>query len=63
LIVLGIFSCNKLELGLNQNVSLVENSDLYDYFETLFDYGQAGPPAYLVFNNLDYTIPQNIRVM
>ena len=56
LVVIGVFSCYKLLLGLNQNVSLVEGSDTYDYFETLYDYGQAGAPAYLVFKNVDYTI-------
>ena len=52
-----------LVLGLNANVSLVENSDTYDYFETLYQYGQAGPPAYLVFNNVNYTNPENINNM
>ena len=53
----------KLVLGLNQNVSLVENSDIYDYFETLYIYGDAGPPAYLIFNNVNYTNPVNIPQM
>jgi hypothetical protein len=44
-------------------VSLVQGSDLADYFETLFDYGQAGPPAYLVFKNINYTIPSNLETM
>jgi hypothetical protein len=50
-------------LGLNQNVSLVENSDTFNYFNTLFDYGAAGPPAYLVFNNVNYTNPDNLKAM
>lgn len=53
----------KLVLGLNQNVSLVEGSDTYDYFETLYLYGDAGPPAYLIFNNVNYTNPVNIPQM
>ena len=57
---IGIFSCFKLLLGLNQNVSLVEFSDTYDYFETLYTYGEAGPPAYLVFKNVDYTNQDNL---
>lgn len=48
LITIGYMSCSQILLGLNQNVSLVENSDTYDYFETLYTYGDAGPPAYLV---------------
>jgi len=63
LVIIGIFSCYKLLLGLNQNVSLVEGSDTYDYFETLYDYGQAGPPAYLVFKNVDYTDQANLDTM
>jgi len=63
LIVLGSMSCNKLVLGLNQNVSLVEGSDTFDYFETLFIYGDAGPPAYLVFKNVNYTNPENLDSM
>jgi len=56
-------SCNKLLLGLNENVSLVENSDTYDYFETLYLYGEAGPPAYIVFKDVDYTNPENLVTM
>lgn len=55
LCTIGVMSCYKLELGLNQNVSLVAGSDIYDYFETMYTYGDAGPPAYLVFNNVNYT--------
>lgn len=44
-------------------MSLVAGSDIYDYFETLYVYGDAGPPAYLVFNNVNYTIPENIVQM
>ena len=60
LATIGVFSCFKLLLGLNGNVSLVEYSDTYDYFETLYDYGEAGPPAYLVFKNVDYTNQANL---
>ena len=63
LIVIGAMSCSKLVLGLNQNVSLVAGSDTYDYFETLYTYGEAGPPAYLVFKNVNYTNPDNLVAM
>ena len=63
LIVIGVMSCNKLQLGLNQNVSLVEGSDTYDYFETSYIYLNAGPPAYLVFKNVNYTNPENLVQM
>lgn len=41
----------------------MEGSDTYDYFETLYKYGDAGPPAYLVFKNVNYTNPDNINQM
>jgi Niemann-Pick C1 protein len=63
LITIGVMSCYGLVLGLNQNVSLVEGSDTYNYFESLYTYGQAGPPAYLVFNNVNYTNPENLANM
>ena len=61
LFIIGVCSTVKLGLGLNQNVSLIEHSDTFDYFDTLFDIAEAGPPAYLVFNNVDYTIPENLE--
>lgn len=57
LIVIGSMSCSKILRGLNQNVSFVSDSALYDYFETLYYYGDAGPPAYVIFNNVNYTDP------
>lgn len=63
LVIIGGMSCDKLLLGLNQNVSLVENSDTYDYFETLYLYGEAGPPAYIVFKDVDYTDENNLVTM
>lgn len=63
LIIIGGMSCEEIILGLNQNVSLVEGSDTYDYFETLYLYGEAGPPAYIVFKDVDYTNPENLSNM
>jgi len=63
LVIIGGMSCDQLILGLNQNVSLVENSDTYDYFETLYLYGEAGPPAYIVFKDVDYTNADNLVQM
>jgi len=63
LVTIGVLSCYKILLGLNQNVSLVEGSDTFDYFETLYDYGQAGPPAYVVFKNVDYENEANLENM
>ena len=63
LIVIGCFSAVKITRGLNQNVSLVSHSDIYDYFDTLQAYGDAGPPGYVVFNNVDYQNQTNLEEM
>lgn len=41
----------------------MEDSDTYDYFETLFIYGEAGPPAYIVFKDVNYTDTENLSTM
>lgn len=61
LIIIGACSCTKLLRGLNQNISLVSGSDIFDYFETLYSYGNAGPPGYVVFNHVNYTDTDNIN--
>lgn len=60
LAVVAGMSCHQIKRGLNQNVSLVSGSDIYDYFETLYTYGEAGPPGYVVFNNVNYTMQSNL---
>lgn len=63
LVIIGFMGATQILLGLNQNVSLVEGSDTYDFFETLYIYGDAGPPAYLIFKNVNYTDPENLVQM
>jgi len=63
LTIIGVMSFSKIKLGLTQNVSLVENFDTFKFFNTFNEYGEAGPPAYLVFKNIDYTIESNLEVM
>lgn len=63
LIIIGNMSTSKILRGLNQNISFVSDSALYDYFEALYTYGDAGPPAYVIFNNVNYTNPENLGNM
>lgn len=60
---LGIFACCLLDLGLTQNVSLITGSDTFDFFNTFETYGEVGPPAYLVFKNVNYTDEENIETL
>lgn len=60
---LGIVACSLLDLGLTQNVSLITGSDTYEFFNTFETYGEVGPPAYLVFKNVNYTDEDNINTL
>lgn len=35
-------------------MSLIDNSYLYKYFSNQFKYGEAGPPAYVVLEGINY---------
>lgn len=54
-LLLSCVACYKLDLGLEQQVSLIDNSDVYNYFTDQFKYGEAGPPAYIVMESMNYT--------
>ena len=60
---LGIVACCLLDLGLTQNVSLITGSDTFEFFNTFETYGEVGPPAYLVFKNVNYTDEDNIETL
>jgi Niemann-Pick C1 protein len=50
-------------LGLDQRTTVIQNGDLYNYFNTQADYVDAGPPAYLVFYNIDYNNNTNLELI
>ena len=63
LFVISLCGCAKISLGLNQNVSVIQDSNLFNYFTHLDDYGEVGPPAYIVFKNVDYENEENLTNM
>lgn len=60
---LGLTACFLLDLGLTQNVGLIDKSDTFEFFNTFEKYGEVGPPAYLVFKNVNYTDEDNINTL
>lgn len=54
LLGLAIVGAIMVPVGLNEQVSMEVNSDLYNYFTYEKKYIEVGPPVYLVFNNFDY---------
>jgi Niemann-Pick C1 protein len=67
-IYLALFVCSivalfQLQLGLNQSTTVGQNSDLYNYFQAQEKYVDVGPPAYLVFYNVDYNNSTNLEII
>ena len=63
LLVLSVMGLVRIDLGLNQNVSLIKGSDTFTFFDVFDEYGEVGPPAYLVFRNVNYSKPENLEAM
>lgn len=63
LIVMSILACIFLPLGLDQRVSVIEGSKIYEYFNSQAEFIDVGPPAYLVFDNIDYNNKENLELM
>ncbi len=57
---LGIASTMKLTLGIDQKASVSTGSDIYNYFLAQEKLVDVGPPAYLVFRDINYTDPETI---
>ncbi|KAL4477676.1 hypothetical protein ABPG74_002826 [Tetrahymena malaccensis] len=54
LVTISIIGLLNLNIGLNQQVSLITGSDLNNYFDSYNKYIEIGPLAYLVLENVDY---------
>ena len=55
LVAFGIAACVNLTLGIDQKASVTTDSDIYRYFASQEKLVDAGPPAYLVFRDINYT--------
>lgn len=42
---------------------MISGSDTFNFFNTFEKYGEVGPPAYLVFKNVNYTDEENINTL
>ena len=57
LTAMGILGYMNINLGINPEASVTMNSDIYNYFIAQARLVDAGPPAYLVFREIDYNDP------
>ncbi len=55
LIGLGIAASVNMKLGIEQKASVTTDSDIYNYFSAQENLVDAGPIAYLVFRDINYT--------
>jgi hypothetical protein len=53
----SLYGATQLKLGLEQQLVLPTDSYLTTYFDDQSMYGEAGPPLYVVLQNVNYTAP------
>ncbi|MCQ2817371.1 MAG: hypothetical protein MJ252_08920 [archaeon] len=64
--IMTILSCVavfKFPLGLNQQTTVTQEGDLFNYFKAQEKYVDVGSPAYLVFYNIDYSNEENLKLI
>lgn len=61
--VISIAALFSFPLGLNQQTTVTQNSDLFDYFKTQEKYVDIGSPAYIVLYNIDYNNKENLKLI
>lgn len=54
LAVLGLIGLANLQMGLEPQLAAPTDFYLQDYYDAQFSKGEAGPPAYVVFSDVDY---------
>ena len=59
--IAGIFGCMNITLGISPMASVTTDSTIYNYLSDQEKYVDAGPPAYIVFRDINYTDPNNIK--
>lgn len=62
-VLLSVAGYPHLSMGLNPQVTAISGSNLYQYFEEYSKWSGAGPVAYIVFKNVNYTNPHNLEIM
>lgn len=63
MIVFSILGFKNLTLGLDQRISVIEGSEIYKYFSAQIDFVDIGPPAYIIFNHVDYENKENLKLI
>lgn len=54
LAILGVMGLAGLQMGLEPQLAAPTDFYLQDYYDAQFSKGEAGPPAYVVFGDVDY---------
>jgi len=63
LIALTFVGYQNLTLGLEQQISFIEGSPIYNYFLDQTKYGESGPQGYIVFTGVDFSSEDNVGII
>ena len=61
--VLFFFALYKMELGLDQQLPVLEKGNMFEFFGDVKKYIEMGPIGSLIIKNADYSIPQTRSVI
>ena len=59
----SVYAVFDFPLGLNQQTTVTQDGDLFNYFKTQEKYVDVGSPGYLVFYNIDYNNKDNLDLI
>ncbi|MGL4948644.1 MAG: hypothetical protein ACRC42_04710 [Mycoplasma sp.] len=63
MVVVSCIAVINFPLGLNQQTTVVQGGDWFNYFKTQEKYVDVGSPAYLVWYNIDYSNETNWKLI
>lgn len=61
--VVSVVAVVSFPLGLNQQTTVTQDGDLFNYFRTQEKYVDIGSPAYIILYNIDYNNKKNLELI
>ena len=63
LMITSVLGCINLENGLEEQVSMVSDSDLFNFFTYEKKYIEIGPPAYMILSGFDFDNQTDLKTV
>ena len=61
--IISVIALFNLSLGLNQQTTVDEEGDLFNYFKTQEKFADIGAPASIILYNIDYNNKTNLKLI